>query len=234
MTDYEMKLLGKDDALDAWFMSRRSKFTASCNYKLLQGNGTGIFGAGAMTYIKEKVLEMCTMMWERPEIEEHKTLLHGKMYEYPAYKAYVKANGLYSMKYLGTETPLFLEYEAISGESGGSPDVINLTSDAKIDVLAEIKCPKNPMYHFERLKWRTQWDIKEGYFSCYCQIQNLMLISGANMAHFVSYDERQLNPSKKIKIIEVFPDKKFQDNLDLRLRMAVKEKYKIYDEYMNS
>jgi hypothetical protein len=221
------------EEIDQWFLARWGKFTASENYKLLIANGTNMFGAGAMTYIKTKALEMATQMWERPELEEVKALLHGKMYEYPAYKAFVQATGYQSMKYLGTETPLFLEYEPLANESGGSPDIISLTSDAKVDALAEIKCPKNPMYHFERLKWKTQWDLKEAYMSCYCQIQNLMLITGAGIAFFVSYDERQVNQAKKCKIIEVKPDKKFQDNLDLRLRMAVKEKYKVFDEYMN-
>lgn len=226
--------INQSDALDQWFLSRWSKFTASENYKLLPGAATSMFSPGAINHIKQKSLEMCTQMWERPELEENKALLHGKMYEYPAYKAYVEVTKNYSMKYLGTDTPLFLEYEELPNESGGSPDIVSLTSDAKVDAGAEIKCPKNPMNHFERLKWKNQWDIKENYISCYCQIQNLMMITKAGIWQFISYDERMKNPAKKTKIIDVLPDRKFQDNLDLRLRMAVKEKYKILDEYMNS
>jgi hypothetical protein len=219
--------------LDQWHLARWSKFTASENYKLLTGNGSNVFGAGAMTYIKEKVLQMTTHMWERPELDEVKSLLHGKMYEYPAYKATVQATGYAGLIYLGEERPLFLEYEPLAGESGGSPDSISLKSDSTVDIIAEIKCPKNPMYHFDRLKWKTQWDIKEGYNSTYCQIQNLLMITGAELGLFVSYDDRQIDVRKKAKIIEVKPDKKFQDNLDLRLRMAVKEKYKVFEEYNN-
>lgn len=225
--------MNQSDALDQWFLARWTKFTASENYKLLVSNGKSMFGDGAMTYIEAKALEMCTNMWERPELEENKALLHGKMYEYPAYKAYITATGNYSMKYLGTDTPLFLEYEPLENESGGSPDIISLTSSNTIDALAEIKCPKNPMYHFKRLKWKSQWDIKEQYLSCYCQMQNLLLITGADICQFISYDERMKQADKKIKVIDVLPDRKFQDNLDLRLRMAVKEKYKVLDEYMN-
>lgn len=224
----------KNDKIDQWFVARWSKFTASENWKLLVSNGSSVFGAGAYSYIKTKALEMATRMWERPELEEVKSLLHGKMYEYPAYQAVVKETRLDSMIYLGTENPLFLEYEALKGESGGSPDAICLSDDAKVTVVTEIKCPKNPMYHFERLKWKSQWDIKEQYLSCYTQIQNLLLIAGTDIGIFASFDERQINPSKRLKIIEVKPDKKFQDNLDLRLRMAVKEKYKLFDEYMNA
>lgn len=223
----------QSDKIDQWFVARWSKFTASENYKLLATNGTSIWGAGAWTYIKTKALEMSTQMWERPELEEVKSLLHGKMYEFPAFQAVVKETRL-EMIYCGTENPLFLEYEALKGESGGSPDAIVLDSEAKVTVVTEIKCPKNPMYHFERLKWKNQWDIKEQYPLCYSQVQNLMMITGSEMGIFASFDERQINVSKKCKIIEVKPDKKFQDNLDLRLRMAVKEKYRLFDEYMNA
>lgn len=224
----------QQDKIDQWFVARWSKFTASENYKLLSASGAALWNPGAWTYIKTKALEMCTQMWERPELEEVKSLLHGKMYELPAFQALVRETRLTSLRYLGTENPLFLEYEPLAKESGGSPDAIDLTSDAKVDIVAEIKCPKSPMYHFERLKWKNQWDIKESYFSAYSQIQNLLMITGAGLGIFASYDERQVNASKKIKVIEVLPDKKFQDNLDIKLRMAVKEKYRIFDEYMNA
>jgi len=228
-------MIGEMDGLGKWLMARRGKFTASENYKLLVGgSGGNIFGTGAMTYIKEKALEMCTDIYERPELEEVKSLLHGKVYEYPAYVAYINATKNYFMKYLGTENPIFLEDDTIPGESGGSPDVIGMNTDTKIDAIAEIKCPKNPMYHFDRLLWKDQWDIKEGYMQCYCQMQNLLKISRADICQFISFDDRMRDKEKKIKIIDVYPDIKFQDNLDLRIRMAIKEKYKIYDKHMNA
>ena len=222
------------DKKDKWFSDRWGKLTASENYKLLTPAKDAVFNSGAYTYIKQKALEMCTMMWERPELEEVKSLLHGKMYEYPAYEAYVHATKNYSMTYLGTETPLFLDYEPLKKDSGGSPDVINITESNTIDAGAEIKCPKNPLYHFERLKWKTQFDIKENYILCYSQIQNLLLITGAQIWQFVSYDERQVAKSKKCIIIDVYPDKKFQDNLHFRLVKGVEEKYRILEEHMNA
>jgi len=219
--------------LDQWHLQRWTKFTASENWKLLIGNGSNMFGQGAMTYIKEKALQMSTHMVERPEMDEVKSLLWGKMYEYPAHKAVVSATG-YNLFYLGEDNPLFLEYEPLKKDSGGSPDSLLLKSDATVDIVGEYKCPKSSMMHFDRLKWKTQWDLKEGYASCYCQLQNLMMITGAGMGLFVSFDDRQIRPEKKHKIIEVLPDNKFQDNLHIRLVMAVKEKYKQYDEHMNS
>src|SRR3954470_16749909 len=120
-------MIDKDSAIDEWFIARWTKFTASENYKLLQSGTAGaIFGSGALSYIKQKALEMSTQMWERPELEEHKALLHGKMYEYPAYKAYIETTKNYNMKFLGTDTPMFMEYDKLPNECGGSPDVISL------------------------------------------------------------------------------------------------------------
>jgi hypothetical protein len=228
-----MKIIPSAD-LDQWHLQRWSKFTASENYKLLPSGGTAMFSGGAYTYIKQKVLQMTTNMWERPEMDEVESLLHGKVHEYPAYKATVAATGYTGLIYLGEETKLFLDYEPLKGEVGGSPDSISLKEDATVGIVAEIKCPKNPMYHFDRLKWKDQWDVKEKYAQAYCQIQNLLMITNAELGLFISYDDRQKRVDKKCKIIDILPDKKFQDNLEIRLRMAIKEKYRIYDEYMNS
>ena len=220
--------------LDQWHLQRWSKFTASENHKLLSPSGAQMFSPGGYNYIKEKVLQMTTNIWERPQLDEVEACLHGKAHEYPAYKAMVVATGYTNLIYLGDERPLFLEYEPLEGESGGSPDSISITDDNKVDIVAEIKCPKNSMNHFNRLVWKDQWDIKLKYIQAYSQIQNLLMITGSGLGLFVSYDDRQKIVNKKVKIIEVLPDKKFQDNLDIRLRMAIKEKYRIYDEYMNS
>lgn len=221
------------EGIDEWHLQRWGKFTASENHRLLLSGKDSIFSAGAKTYVKEKVLQMTTHMEERPELEEVKSLRHGKMYEYPAFKATVAATG-YNLFYLGEENPLFLDYEPLAKDSGGSPDSLLLNSDSTVDIVAEFKCPKNSLLHFERLKWKSQWDVKEGYLSCYCQIQNLMMITNARLGLFTSFDDRQIRNDKKAKIIEILPDKKFQDNLELRLRLAVTEKYKEYDIYMNS
>lgn len=220
--------------IDQWHLQRWSKFTASENHKLLTPPGANMFSPGAYTYIKEKVLQMTTNIWERPSLDEVEACLHGKAHEYPAFKAMVAATGYSNLIYLGEEKPLFLEYEPLAGESGGSPDSISLTEGDTVDVVAEIKCPKNSMNHFNRLIWKDQWDIKQNYMQAYSQIQNLLMITNAGLGLFVSYDDRQKRVDKKCKIIDVLPDKKFQDNLDIRLRMAIKEKYRIYDEYMSS
>jgi hypothetical protein len=192
-----------------------------------------MFGAGAMTYIKTKALEMCTFLQERPELDEVKSLLWGKVYEFPAFEWYINETKNYDMTYLGTETPLFITDDLMPKESGGSPDGL-LLGASKIDAGWEVKCPKNSMFHFDRLIWKDQWDLKENYISCYTQIQDLLRITEADVWFFTSFDDRQTNIKKKGKIIEVKPDKKFQDNLEIRTRMAVKEKYRIFEQYMNA
>jgi len=219
--------------VDQWFIQRWTKFTSSEKHKLLSGSkGGAIFGEGAWSYIKTKALEMATVMHERPELEEVKSLLWGKVHELPAYEWYINETKNYSMVYLGTETPLFITDDLMPKESGGSPDGL-LLGTSKIDAGWEVKCPKTSMYHFERLLWKDQWDLKENYLSCYAQIQDLLRITEADVWHFTSFDNIMANPNKKGKIIEVFPDKKFQDNLVLRTRLAVEEKYKIFERHMS-
>lgn len=223
-----------NDAKDKWFLERWTKFTASENYKLMApGTKGAVFGEAANNYIKKKAFEMSSVMWERPELEEAKALRHGRMYEYPAYQAYISFTKNYSMKYLGSDTPLFIEDETLKNESGGSPDVISFDSSYKIDAGAEIKCPCNPMNHWDRLKWKDQWDIKQNYGQCYVQIQNLLMITGAKIWQFISFDERMKQKRLQTKVIDVFPDKKLHDSLHFRLLKAIEEKYKIFDEYTN-
>lgn len=221
------------DKIDQWHLKRWGRFTASEAYKLLVPGKNEMFGEGAKTYIEQKALEMVTVMWERPELDEVKSLLHGKVHEFPAYQEYVKTTRNDSMLYLGDENPMFVPHHTLGAEFGGTPDCAAITDSGTITFGAEIKCPKNPLYHFRRLKWNDQWDVKVNYPLVYAQIQSLLMITGAQEWHFVSYDARQVLKSHKIKIIPVLPDKNFQNNLEIRLRQASREKYRIISETYN-
>jgi hypothetical protein len=219
--------------IDNWHEARWGNFTCSLNDKLVDNNGAKApFTSGGYSYIKQKAVECCIRMEERPEMEEFKNFLWGKVYELPAFEAYVQATNNKSLTYLGTHTPLYLDYEPLKDDSGGSPDVINITPSFTVDFVAEIKCPKNPAIHFERLKWTSQWDIKENLRETYTQIQNLLMITGATDADFVSYDGRMLSKRHQVKIISVKADKKFQDNLHYRLISAIEHKYKVISQYL--
>jgi hypothetical protein len=215
------------EAKDKWFLQRHGRFTASEIGKLLsKGAGTNMFGTGAWTYIKQKAIEKMTVLWERPELDEVKSLLHGKVHEQPAYEMYKHVTGNYSMRYFGSEAPLFLEHNE---DSGGSPDGLMGEGDI-IYCGLELKCPKNSHIHWDYFKMKDQWDLRSYNMDYYAQIQFLLLITNADEFHFFSFDDRFIDIKKKSKLIPVLPDKKFQDNLTIRIQMAVKERNKIIEE----
>lgn len=215
------------DVKDQWFLDRHGKFTASEIGKLLsKGKGTEMFGTGAITYIRQKAIEKMTVLWERPELESVKSLLHGKAHELPAYEYYKKVTRNFSMRYFGTDAPLFLPFD---NDSGGSPDGL-MGEGEKVYCGLELKCPKNSHIHYDYWQFKDQWDLREYNMDYYAQIQFLLLISGAEEFHFCSFDDRFINPKKKIKVIPVLPDKKFQDNLHIRLQMAIKLRDSIVNE----
>lgn len=220
------------DRIDEWHKKRWSRFSASEGYKLLvPGANNAMFGTGAWTYIEQKAIEMTTKMWERPEVDEAKSILHGKAHEYPGYEEYIYHTKNTDLIYLGEDNPMFYPYKPLAEEAGGTPDCACITDSGLISMGTEIKCPKNPINHFRRLKWRDQWDVKENYIQAYTQCQKLMMCTGATQWDFVSFDARQLVRAKRIKIIPIYPDKKFQNNYEVRLRQAIKEKYRIISEH---
>lgn len=236
-----MSYFDNDTKIDEWLIQRRGKFTSSEEWKLLptiKQSKDVLWSGTALTYIESRAIELCTKYSQRPELEEVEALRHGKVYELPAAERYFQETKNYSMTYLGDENPTFIPCKTIVGESGGSPDIANIVDDTKgsvkIDYGSEIKCPVNTAYHFRRLKWVSQWDIKENALPYYAQIQDLIRITGAFGWDFISFDERQLSKSKQIKIIEVKPDRKFIDNLELRIHLAIKEKYKILSDHMGA
>lgn len=218
------------DKVDAWHLKRHKKFTASMIYKLLgrTKDGTG-FSVGAMTYIEEKAIESMTVLYEKPELEYVESLMHGKTYEEHAYHAYVEATRNYNMRHFGSEQPVFLDYNQYSG---GSPDGL-MGEGEKIYRGLELKCPASSKNHFKYLKFKDQWDLKECRPEYYAQVQFLLMTTHADAFDWGSYDERFIDKNLRLKIVEVKPDQKFQDNLDVRLQMAHKEKVKIVESLTN-
>lgn len=232
------------DKIDQWHQKRRGKFTASeCHKLYLSGSSiskgnkeakNSMFSPGGWTYIKSKAIEMTTKFWERPEIDEVDSILHGRAHEYPAYAEYVRVTRNDSLIYMGDENPIFIPHPILVDEFGGTPDCAVINDDGTIPFGVEIKCPKNPEKHWDRLDWTSQWDLKENYMLCYAQIQALMMCTGAKEWHFVSYDERQILKAARIKIIEVKPDNPFQSTLEIRIKQAINEKYRMISEKLKS
>ena len=217
-------MIGEIESKDKWFQDRWGKFTASQIYKLLVGGKAGeMFGAGAKAYIKQVAIQKETVFWENPKLEFVKPILWGRRYEQPAFDAYQTATKNVSMRYFGTENPLFLEYDK---DSGGSPDGI-MGEGTDIYWGLEIKCPASTETHWDYLKMTNQHHLEDYCIEYYAQMQFLIMITKANGWHFCSFDERFKDPNKRLKIIEVKPDARFQQSLELRVKQAIKERDKL-------
>jgi hypothetical protein len=216
-------MIDQTDPKGRWYLERHGKFTASMVYKIIPNGATNIFAPAGWNYIQDRAIETMTALYEAPEMEFVEALVHGKAYEENAYFEYLRVSKNHSMRHFGGENPIYLEYNSYSG---GSPDGL-MGSGTDVNWLLEIKCPKNSKNHFKYMKMQSQWDLKELKPEYYAQIQFLLMITKAEGAHFASYDERFKEESKRLKILEVKPDKKFADTLEVKLQMAQKEKLKI-------
>lgn len=221
-------MLNKMDKKDLWFISRHAMWTASENYKLLStGAGGKGWGPLAITYIRKKARELMTDLYEQPKLEFVESLLHGNAYEAPAFYHYVEKTGNKIMEYHGSENPIYLPYNKVSG---GSPDGV-ARSEGKIFWILELKCPANPDIHMNNLDLKDQWDLKAKRIHDYTQCQMLLMTTGANGCHWMSFDDRYKNPKLKGKIIEILPEDNFMANLDIRIKLAEKERKRIIEQY---
>lgn len=224
------------DKIDQWLLDKRGKFSASVAWKLLSKGKSGeMFGDGAWTYIKKMAAEMMTHIWDNGNKgDEIEPMLHGKVHEYPAYQYYIQQTNNFSVKYFGDQHPIFITHPDLPDEFGCSPDAGAITDDGTISLGLEIKCPFDSLIHLERLGWETQWDLYTDYPAAYTQIQASLMCTGAEEWHFISFDERQIVEPLRGKIVQVLDDFKLQDNLNIRVRQAIKEKYRIISRWMGT
>lgn len=214
------------DTKDQWFKDRLGRFTASEVWKLfVPGKDGSMFGVGAMTYIRQKAIEEMTVYWENPKLEFVKPLLHGKVHELPAFEHYKRVTRNYSMRYFGTEEPYFHPYKEYGG---GSPDGL-LGEGTRVDCVLELKNPYTSDAHFEYLQFKDQFDLKKAVKEYYYQCQKLMLTFNAPLCYWTSFDDRFKDPRKKMKILPIKPDKKVQDELEVRMAQANIEKKRILE-----
>lgn len=216
---------------DAWLMERRGKFTASeCSKLLLPGPKGAMFSVGGMTYIEAKAIEIVTDVWENPKLEFAKPILWGKRYEQPAFEFYIDRTGLKDMRYFGTEDPLFLE---LNQNAGGSPDgLMGVGADVKL--VLELKCPEQSKTHWGYCKFKGQYDLKDNVMEYYAQVQMLLMITGAPLCHWISFDERFKDHKKKMKLIEIIPEERFQQELSIRLEEAAIRRDDMVNQFLNS
>jgi hypothetical protein len=227
-TEYDLKeeQQGVEQFLNItkWHEQRWGKFTSSENHKLM-GSGRkkdDLFGVAAMTYINKKASEIGLNFYEQPELEEVKSLLHGKYYEEQAFERFVLETKINNLALCGSENPIFIPNQKYIEYAGGSPDAVSIDDEGGLPkVIVEIKNPKNPSIHYERLFWKTAQDVEDNNIQAYTQIQDLMWICGSEIGYFVSHDSRRKKKSEQIKIIEIKPNKIFVEDLEHRLSKAI-------------
>ncbi len=223
-------MINQLDPIDLWHLMRYKKFTASMISRLnTPGSSLSGFDSFGKSYIEDKVIQRLRPLTQRPELEYVESLMNGRQYEQHAHEWYVSETKNYNMKHFGESNPVFLEF---NDYSGGSPDGL-MGEGEKIYLGSEYKCPSNPKNHYKYCGWKTQFDLKEGRKEYYGQCQFLLMITKADEWHWVSYDESFYNVKKRGKIIEVKPDRKYQDNLEIRLINAEKEVNRLIEQFNN-
>lgn len=187
----------------------------------LQDKGSGeLFGKGAKTYISQKAMERLTQVWENPGMEFVKALRHGKDVEPMAFEAYQQVTRNYGVDYYGTLDPLFI---VNSEDDGGSPDGL-AGKVGNVDGVAEMKCPLSSLVHMTYLKMKDQFDLFKVNSDYYYQVQDLLRVTKAKWGHWISFDERMIEPKLRLKIIEIKRDEKFISNTEIRIMQAARER----------
>lgn len=212
----------------AWKMEKWGMFSAS-EIDVLNIGGTGgkMFGEGATTYIESRAREAYTTYNEEDNIETV-AMRKGKRKEAEAYAHYCRLLGFDKLEYFGGGNPYFEHY---CPDSGASPDCLAWINkeEKRVSFGGELKCPtaKTHMFYLRNIK--DQWDLRKADRNYYGQCQFNLLVFNAEMWHWNSYNE--YFPFKdQMLIIEVLPDKQYLDGLKIRLKQAVKDKYKLIEE----
>lgn len=202
-----------------WLASRRGKFTASQFYRLVTYPAKKDFPPGALTYVKEKVVECLTEIsddqsWVSPKMQ------WGMDHELEAISAFTEITGIKVIN-IGINQKLIALGEHISC----TPDGIL----ADLNMGIEVKCPDSKT-HFEYMGINTAFLLKEIAPNYYWQIQGSMYITGFDSWVFVSYDPRFKNEADRLHRVMIFRDQSDIDFLESRLLTAIVYKEKMLYE----
>lgn len=137
-----------------------------------------IFGAGALTYINEKVSEIINKKAKYSPIT--KPMQRGISLEAEALDLFTRITGI-EMQPSG----LFKLNPFVAGTPDGHG------GKRKVKYIAEVKC-LNPENHSEICELETVQQLREYEESYYAQCQMNMYVTGAKHAFFISYDNRPL------------------------------------------
>lgn len=223
-----------------WAKQRWGKFTGSGISRLM--------GKGFDTYVEEVACERYCE-YEDSGFEGTWEMREGKRKEPEAFRFHEKIlksfavvpevgekfhpfqNGMFTLEYYGDNKPFFKEFEdpKYKGYCGVSPDSVAFRKNGDPYLLGEYKCPKRSTHMFYIKNIREGVDLKLHEPGYYGQIQFNLLVWGAELAHFCSYNE-YFPQDQKMHLVEVLPDKNYLMSLKTRLSNGIKKVNSIIEE----
>lgn len=211
---------------EAWLKKKWGRFSASQIFHLLvPGKGNEVFSTGGITYIEKVALEAYTLF----NTEENAESFHmkmGKVREPVSFARLRKILRFDGLEYHGGDNPVFDLY---NDDSGVSPDCKAVAEDGAVSFGAELKNPTGKVHMFYLRNIKDQWDLKKISDEYYAQVQKTLLTYKCD--HWLWTSNNEFFPEKdQMLIIEVKADKQYQQNMDIRLKMAIKKKYEIIEE----
>lgn len=217
-------------AEEQWKLLKLGKFGASNNYKLMMPGKDSMFSKTGLTYIKETACDAYTKFEDR-DVQTY-SMMMGKIREPEAYAFLSRLLGFEGLTYYGDGNPLWQPYKAFPDDAGGSPDAVAYAPDGGVSFGAEFKCPDRDTHWDYLTEIKDMWDLRKVSEAYYCQCQKLMHVFECDLWLWCSFSEYY--PVKdRMLIIEVKKDKKYSDNLSVRLPMAIKKKHELIEELKN-
>lgn len=217
-----------ENEVEAWRLAKWGKFSGSQIFHLMVPGEGQLFSTGGITYIEKVAREAYTLYNDEESVESF-AMKMGKVREPQSFDFYRRMIGVDSLEYYGGSNPLFVQY---CPDSGSSPDCLAKLPDGSNSFGGELKNPTGKIHMHYIRNIHDQWDLKKESEEYYGQCQMGMIACKCDLWHWCSHNE--YFPFKnRLLLIEVKADRAYQDNLRMRLKMAVKMKYEIIEELKN-
>lgn len=231
MTDFSKT---NTEAEEKWLQDKWGMFGASDIHKLWsKGVGQNMFGVGAMTHIKKIARQAYTMFNTQDSVETY-AMKMGKVLEPQSFGYVYKLLMVPELNYFGSNNPIFKKHHKsdFKDDTGCSPDGAAVRPDKSFSFGIELKNNAGDTHWDALSEIKDQKDLLKACKDDYTQCQFSMACCNTDLWLWVSYNE--FFPEKhKALIIEVTPDEKFMENLDVRLLAAIKKKYELIEEMKN-
>lgn len=212
----------KQQKKQEWMLQRRSFFSASEFYKLMTSlDKLDVLPKGAETYVYEKVAETLTDGTKSSGGFVNKAMQWGIDHEHRAVDEFIKRTG-YDVQQCKDNQ----KFMKINEHVGGTPDGIIVLESGELTGI-EIKCPESHNHLFNLHNVKCSETLAKHHAAYYWQVQGLMMITGADFWHFISFDPRYINPSHQMHIVTIQRHDDDIAKLSTRLNMAIALKVEV-------